>query len=131
MVESARTILQELKKKYKLGVVSDFLYPPAFRKMFQKFKLTEYFDAIVISGEVGWRKPHPAIFQTALKLLEVSPQETISVGDSVKRDIVPAKKLGMRAILIDPEGKAMTNKLQEKERPDVVVSRLEHVLRIL
>jgi putative hydrolase of the HAD superfamily len=131
IVESARMTLQKLKQKYKLGAVSDFLYPPVLRKMFKKFELAGYFEAIVISGEVGWRKPHPAIFQTALKLLEVGPQETIFVGDSIRRDIVPAKKLGMGAILIDPHGKALVNELPEDERPDVVVSKLEDILRVL
>ena len=131
MVKSTRTILQKLKQKYKLGVVSDFLYPPALRKMFQKFKLTEYFDAIVISGEVGWRKPHLTIFKIALKLLEVSPHEAIFVGDSIERDIAPSRKLGMRTILIDPHRKASINELPEDERPDVVVSRLQDILRIL
>jgi len=131
VVKSARMTLQKLKQEYKLGAVSDFLYPPVLRKMFQKFKLAGYFEAIVISGEVGWRKPHPAIFQTALKLLEVGPQETIFVGDSIRRDIVPAKKLGMRAILIDPHGKALVNELPEDKRPDIVVSKLEDTLRVL
>lgn len=131
MVKSARMTLQKLKQKYKLGAVSDFLYPPVLRKMFQKFKLAGYFEAIVISAEVGWRKPHPAIFQTALKLLEVGPQETIFVGDSIRRDIVPAKKLGMRVILIDLRGKISTDKLREDEKPDVIISKLEDVLRVL
>lgn len=50
IVKSAKRVLKELKKKYKLGVVSDFLYPQALRKMLQNFKLVECFDVVVISG---------------------------------------------------------------------------------
>lgn len=100
--ESATIVLQKLKKKYKLGVVSDFLYPPALRKMFQKFKLTKYFDTIVISGEIGWRKPHPSIFERALKLLEVRPHEVIFVGDSTKRDIALPKNSEWEQYLLTP-----------------------------
>jgi len=131
IVKSALKVLSALKKKYRLGVVSDFLYPPAFRKMLQKFKLMKYFDIVVISSEVGWRKPHPAIFQAALKSLEVSPYETVFVGDSIKRDIIPAKKLGMRTILIDLCGKTSLDKLSEEEKPDYLLFKLEDVLNVL
>lgn len=131
IVKSATRILKELKKRYKLGVVSDFLYPPALRKMLQKFKLMEYFDVVIISSEVGWRKPHPAVFRIALKSLEVSPYETVFVGDSIKRDVMPAKKLGMRTILIDLHGKASLDKLSEEEKPNYIIFKLEDVLRVL
>ena len=131
IVKSATRILNQLKKKYKLGVVSDFLYPSAVREMLQKFKLMKYFDVVIISSEVGWRNPHPAVFQAALKSLGVNPNETVFVGDSIKRDIMPAKKLGMQTILVDFQGKTSVDKLSEEERPDYVIFKLEDVLSIL
>lgn len=44
----------------------------------------------------GTKKPDPAHFLFALEALGTKPDETLVVGDSIKRDIVPARKLGLR-----------------------------------
>jgi putative hydrolase of the HAD superfamily len=54
----------------------------------------EMFDAIVISGEVGMRKPEPAIFHHALELLDVAPGETVFVDD-LRVNILAAAELGL------------------------------------
>lgn len=56
-------------------------------------------EIIVTSGEVGYRKPHPLVFETAAKQLGVRPEQTIVVGDSYEGDIVPAASLGMVPVL--------------------------------
>jgi len=67
--------------------------------------LTPYFDAVVVSSEVGWRKPHPAIFERAFAALSVRPSEALHVGDSKGDDIDGAAAAGVRAVLIDREGR--------------------------
>lgn len=57
-------------------------------------------DVIVTSGELGIKKPDPAIFLHGLGKLEVQPEQAIFVGDDLTKDIVPAKSLGMRTILM-------------------------------
>jgi HAD superfamily hydrolase (TIGR01549 family) len=57
------------------------------------------FEAIVTSGEVGYRKPHPLVFETALRHLDLPPADVLMVGDSYENDVVPAAKLGMTAVL--------------------------------
>ena len=62
--------------------------------------------AAVFSTEVGAIKPSPRPFVAALQAVGVSPQEALFVGDSVERDIYPAKKLGMSTCLVGrPESK--------------------------
>ena len=58
-------------------------------------------DAAVSSGAHGKTKPHPAIFQSALEQLGVTPEEAAMVGDSPEDDVEGAKALGMRAFLVD------------------------------
>ena len=58
--------------------------------------LHNYFDAVVTSQDFGVRKPAPEPFQKALELLGTLPAETIMVGDWAERDIVGAKKVGLR-----------------------------------
>jgi HAD superfamily hydrolase (TIGR01549 family) len=62
-------------------------------------------DAIVDSRSHGRVKPHPTIFLAALAALAVAPQDAVMVGDSLEEDIEGARALGMRAILIDREGR--------------------------
>ena len=97
-------LLSGLKEKYKLGLVSNFAYAPGPWKILNRFKLTEFFDTIVISGELGLRKPHPEIFNEALKGLSVKAKEAIFVGDSLKADINGAKRVGMKTVFVENIG---------------------------
>ena len=62
-------------------------------------------DAAVGSGAHGKSKPHPAIFLAALDALDVGAEEAAMVGDSPEDDIAGAVALGMRAFLVDREGR--------------------------
>jgi HAD superfamily hydrolase (TIGR01662 family) len=62
-------------------------------------------DAWVSSGVHGKVKPSPTIFRAALELLEVGPEAAVMVGDSPEDDVAGAEALGMRAFLLDREGK--------------------------
>jgi putative hydrolase of the HAD superfamily len=57
----------------------------------------------VASIDAGRRKPHPAIFETALDTLGVGPADTLFVGDTHPADHVDPEGSGIRAFLIDPE----------------------------
>jgi putative hydrolase of the HAD superfamily len=57
-------------------------------------------SAVVISGEIGIGKPHPAVFGRALELLDVAPEHAVMVGDSWERDVVGALGAGVRAVWI-------------------------------
>jgi putative hydrolase of the HAD superfamily len=62
-------------------------------------------DCALTSRSHGWTKPHESIFRAALALLGVEPADGAMVGDSVEDDIEGALALGMRAFLIDREGR--------------------------
>ena len=62
-------------------------------------------DATVGSKSHGRTKPHPSIFAAALRALDATPRETAMVGDSFEDDIEGARALGIRAILLDREGR--------------------------
>lgn len=61
-------------------------------------------DAVITSRLHGKMKPHPTIFRSVLKLLEVEPEEALMVGDSLSDDIDGARALGMPAVLLDRLG---------------------------
>ena len=62
-------------------------------------------DAAVGSGAYGKTKPHPTIFRYALEQLDVAPEDAVMVGDSIEDDVEGARAVGMRAFLIDREGR--------------------------
>ncbi len=68
------------------------------------FELQELIAAAVSSCEHGYNKPHPSIFRTALRLLAVSPDEALMVGDSYGHDIEGARGVGMRAVWLRRAG---------------------------
>ena len=64
------------------------------------FELTGLIAAAVASSEHGYMKPHPSIFEAALRLMNVSADEAVMVGDSLRQDVEGALAVGMRAILV-------------------------------
>lgn len=62
-------------------------------------------DVAIGSRAFGRLKPHPSIFRAALDALGLEPGDAAMVGDSPEDDIVGARGLGMRAILIDRDGR--------------------------
>lgn len=98
-------LLRNLKKKYKLGVISNFYgnLPAIFREI----GYDKIFDTVIDSNRVGHTKPDRQIFEAALKKLKVKPEECLLVGDSYKRDMLGAKAMGIDHILvISAEAKA-------------------------
>jgi putative hydrolase of the HAD superfamily len=62
-------------------------------------------DAVLTSRAHGKTKPHEAIFRRMLELLDVVPGEAVMVGDTVEDDVEGATAVGMRAVLVDREGR--------------------------
>ncbi len=89
------------QRGFLLGVVTNRLYGgEPFQEDLRTLGLLNYFDPrhMAISGDLGIRKPNPAIFLHALKALEVVPEHAAMVGDSLNADILGAQKLGILAI---------------------------------
>lgn len=82
-----------------LGLISNV--GQDMQKTFKELGLQPYLDYYVTSLEVGFDKPRPEIFQAALQKAKVNPEEVIYVGDQYELDIVGARGVGMKAILID------------------------------
>lgn len=66
----------------------------------QHFELHGLIHGAVSSYEHGYLKPHPSIFEAALRLLDVKAEESVMVGDSFAHDIEGAKRVGMRGVLV-------------------------------
>jgi putative hydrolase of the HAD superfamily len=98
LIPGTYDMLASLAGRYRLGLVSNFTHPPAVEHILARVGLERFFDEIIISGRLGIRKPHPAIFIELTKLLALAPDEIVFVGDELMADIVGAQKAGMHAV---------------------------------
>jgi len=121
----APIVLQELMQKYKLGLVSNFAYPPAIKQSLRQFRLSKFFDVVIISGDIGWRKPSPRIFERALAALHVSASEAVFVGDAPLHDIAGARQVGMKTVLLRRLGEKET---VDTGSPDKIIGGLKELL---
>ena len=93
-------VLKEIKSRgLILGMISN--WEGWLLSRLKELKAAEYFDHIVISALLGIEKPAPEIFLRALRLAQVQPSFALHVGDSFENDYLPARRLGMQAVLID------------------------------
>ena len=67
-------------------------------------QISHYFDAVVISGQVGAEKPDAAIFRQALDLAGVPAAQAVHIGDSLPNDVEAARAVGIRPILLTRDG---------------------------
>ena len=96
-----RPVLEALKERYRLGIVSNFY--GNLEAVCCSAGLAPLFAVMVDSHRVGAEKPDPAIFHAALETLHAMPETTVFVGDSLRRDREGARRTGMRFIWIAPQ----------------------------
>jgi putative hydrolase of the HAD superfamily len=101
----ARSALEELRRKHPLAVVTNGA-SCLQREKVEASGLADYFDAIVISGELGAGKPDASIFRHALARLGVSGDRAVMVGDSLARDVDGATAAGIRGVWLNRDGQA-------------------------
>lgn len=93
-------VLSELHATYKLGILTNGA-PDLQREKIAYNKLEHYFDAIVVSGDVGVGKPDMAVFKAVLDQLAVPAHMTLMVGDSLERDMLGASRNGLRGVWVN------------------------------
>jgi len=98
--DGVKRALRELQQTYRLGIISDAQPCFALPEM-KTMKIKKYFSVRVISGDYGFRKPDPRLFEWALEKLDVRPHEAIYVGNDMYRDIYGAQRAGMKTIFVD------------------------------
>ena len=123
----AKTLLRNIAKKCKLGLISNFTYTPVIYASLRKLGINKFFNKVVVSEATGWRKPHKRIFQTALEGLQVTAKETIYIGDSPLEDIEGAKKVGMKTVFIPSQFNTLEDLRELKKQPDIIAEHLKEV----
>lgn len=97
LATTTHALLEALRDRdLRVGLVSNAFDPPhLLHRDLEQMGVAQRLDVAVFSSEVGWRKPHRAIFERALEAIGVDPAATLFVGDTLATDIAGAKALGM------------------------------------
>jgi len=92
--------LETLKSQgLKLGIITDARREKALQRL-DAMNITKFFDIIVTYTESKVKKPDLLPFKLAIEKLDLRPEDILLVGDSIRRDIEPAKKLRMKTLLV-------------------------------
>jgi len=126
-VKDARPVVEKLAEQFPLGVISN-AFPDIQYKKLESLGIRNLFQSILLSEEVGIRKPDRAIFNKAARCLGMQTEECLFVGDSYDTDIVGAKRSGMKACWFNRNGKEIVD---EDVVPDFEITELSELLDIL
>ena len=100
LYDDALSVLQDLQQKgFHLGIISN--WDSRLPSLLNQLEISQYFKTIVVSALVGYEKPHPAIFEIALKQSGLSCAEVIYIGDDPVLDYQAARSSGIRAFHLD------------------------------
>ena len=94
----SKPVLEKLSRKYPMVLVTNFY--GNMHTVLDEFGLSHLFKDVIESAVVGIRKPDPEIFRLGVKALGLEPQETIMIGDSLEKDILPAQSIGCQTFCL-------------------------------
>lgn len=120
--------LNEFRKRFRLGIVSDaqrLFCKPELRAL----RLENFFDAVVISSDYGFRKPDPRLFHIALAALNVPASEAAYIGNKYETDLVGAKGAGFAVVGLIRQTEEEKRTYSNDYEPDFVSDDLRGALR--
>jgi HAD superfamily hydrolase (TIGR01549 family) len=121
-------LLRRLAARFRLAVVSNFDYTPTAIGILEAAGVLDVFAAVIVSDQVGWRKPRPDIFQRALAATGADPARTLFVGDRADIDVEGAHRVGMDAAWINPEREPLPEGVAPPEYEIRDLAELEPIL---
>ena len=97
LFEGAISLLDGLKSKYQLHVITNGFEIVQHHKI-KNSGLSSYFKNVFTAEKVGYKKPHPIIFEHALDHTQTNAHNSLMIGDSIEADVLGAMNIGMQAI---------------------------------
>jgi putative hydrolase of the HAD superfamily len=126
--EGAKQLLEQTAEQYRVGLVSNFTHAPVIHRSLRKIGIHPYFNAIVVSEEVGCRKPCGEIFQDTLKRLQVTAEEAVFIGDS---PIEGAKNAGIKTVFVPSQFNSLKDLQKSQQKPDYTAKNLQIISKTL
>ena len=111
-------VLESMDKKHRLCMITNG--PPDWqREKLEKLSISEYFEEIIVSGEIGHHKPSPKIFNEMTRRMVVEPSEIIYIGNDYRKDIVGANGVGWKTAWVNRQGQEI-----EDVNPTYIINEL-------
>jgi len=123
--EGAKKLIKQAQQRGKVALISNFTYAPVIYKSLRALGISEFFSLVVVSDDVGWRKPSSHIFQTALNKLQIRASEAVYIGDSPNEDIKGAKTAGLKTVFVPSQFNTLKDLIESKQEPDYIVKDLK------
>lgn len=118
-------VLKKLRKKYRLAIVTDSPKLQPYTRL-AALGILQYFDTIVTFDDTHKHKPHPAPFRFLLRKLKLRPEQVMFVGDSPRRDMPGARKVGMVTVFAKY---GLIPREREAHKADYVLHRFKDLLK--
>lgn len=110
-------VLDRLRERVRIGLCSNFSHSATAHRVLDGAGFSERLDAVVVSDAFGLRKPHRGIFHEVVTRLDVAPEETLHVGDSLRADVGGASAAGIPTVWITRRVRDPRQRLEEHEGP--------------
>ena len=123
----AEKLLKKTAETFKLGLISNFTYAPVVYTSLKQLGISRYFNATVVSGENGWRKPHKKIFTDTLQQLQVKADEAVFIGDNPLEDIKGAADAGMKTVFVHSQFYGTGDLEASGQKPDLIAADLQEI----
>ncbi|NNC87737.1 MAG: HAD family hydrolase [Akkermansiaceae bacterium] len=128
VAEGVLALLRRLSEHYRLALLSNYPCGRSIRDGLAKLGLAEFFEVIVISGEVGFVKPHRRPYEIMLEGLQLDAEECVYIGDNWLADVQGAKGIGMSAIYITQHVSYEQFEPQDGDHePDARIEHIDHL----
>ncbi|XP_044013307.1 N-acylneuraminate-9-phosphatase isoform X1 [Aphidius gifuensis] len=124
-----KNMLIELRKKYLIGLISNGPSKAQWEKINQ-LNLSNYFDVILVSGDLPWEKPEPKIFYEACRLIGSLPHNCIMVGDKLETDILGGIEAGLAGTVWLPISDK-TRLTPDDPKPGYTIKRITDLMTFL
>jgi HAD superfamily hydrolase (TIGR01509 family) len=128
LYDGAIPVLSVLKRKYELALVSNCAI--GLSDVIEALGLSHFFKAVVLSYEVGVRKPDRRIYLEALLRLRLNPDKCVFVADEIS-DLEGAREVGLKTILVRQSEMTLNNAKDPNFRPDFQCNRISEILEFL
>ncbi len=125
--EGAKKLLHNTVKQCKVGLLSNFTFSPVVYSSLRQFGVSKYFNTVVVSHDIGWRKPSKYIFKDTLSKLQVNACEAVYIGDNPVEDIEGAQEAGLRTVFVASQFYSTNDLSKNKVKPHFVATDLKEV----
>ncbi|MCG6917198.1 MAG: HAD-IA family hydrolase [Deltaproteobacteria bacterium] len=98
LIPGTKEMLTTLRQNYRIGLLSNFTHPPAANQIIAELDLEPFFEVVLISGDLGYRKPHLSVFEALIDHFGVEKEEIAFVGDDPEADVAGALGAGLQPV---------------------------------